>query len=292
MLTFALTILALLTLATLLVRYRLSVNTSPELLNNQKRIRTWWVICLICIPTFYIGGWALSLLIYALIYLAFYELSRLQDLRINFVRFLLLTLVIVSYDFVVGRFPDQANVFFVIPVLILFASLFFSHSTGTRALFVLLFCIASLHSLQLISQLSNQYAYDSGLIILFLVFITSANDIFQYLCGKLLGHKQLAPGLSPNKTIEGALGGIFFTGLIFALVLPQLVAITWFEAIIIGVLVSMLGILGDLYFSFFKRLVNAKDSGTLMPGHGGLLDRIDSLTLTAPGFGFCLYVVT
>ncbi|MGD8925422.1 MAG: phosphatidate cytidylyltransferase, partial [Thioalkalispiraceae bacterium] len=119
-------------------------------------------------------------------------------------------------------------------------------------------------------------------------FITSLNDIFQYLCGKLFGKMPLAPRISPNKTIEGAIGGILLTGLVVSLSLPWIVKITWPSAILIGVIIAALGIVGDLNISFIKRQANAKDSGASMPGHGGLLDRIDSLILTAPGFGLCL----
>ncbi len=148
------------------------------------------------------------------------------------------------------------------------------------------------HSFLLISHQSDRSGYDSGLVILFLFFITSLNDIIQYLCGTLFGKKQLAPYLSPNKTIEGAIGGIFLTGLIVAATLPFIVNMTWPMAILTGMFISMLGIIGDLSFSFFKRQVKVKDTGTSLPGHGGLLDRIDSLTLTAPGFGFCISVLS
>jgi phosphatidate cytidylyltransferase len=155
-----------------------------------------------------------------------------------------------------------------------------------------LFCITSIESILLISQQSDRSGYDSGLIVLFLFFITSLNDILQYICGTLFGKNHLAPYLSPNKTIEGAVGGIFLTGIIVAATLPFIVTIAWPTAIIVGMFISILGILGDLSFSYYKRQAKIKDIGTSMPGHGGLLDRIDSLTLTAPGFGICLSMIS
>lgn len=291
MLTLSALILMLLVLATLTVQFQLRFNTSSELSNNQTRIRTWWVIYFICIPAFYLGGYALILLAYALIYWAAFEFSRLYDIRINFIRVVFLTLSIIGCNIIIDSFINLAHLFFIVPIMTLGIALLVSASTITRVVIMLVFFITSILSIQLISQLSTKLGYDSGLVLLFLFFITAANDIFQYLCGKLFGHKQLSPNLSPNKTIEGALGGIFITGLIFAFTLPHIISVTWATALFIGFFVSVLGISGDLAFSYFKRLAGVKDSGSSMPGHGGLLDRIDSLTLTAPGFGLCLSLV-
>jgi len=292
MLTLSALILMLLVFATLTVQFQLRFNTSSELTNNQTRIRTWWVIYFVCIPAFYLGSYALTLLAYALIYWAAFEFSRLCDVRINITRVLFLTLGIIVYNIIIDSFINQAHLFFILPMLVLGISLMFSASVNTRIVVMLVFFISSILSIQLISQMSDKLGYDSGLVLLFLFFITAANDIFQYLCGKLFGKKQLSPNLSPNKTIEGALGGIFITGLIFAFILPYVISVTWAVALFIGFFVSVLGISGDLSFSYFKRLAGAKDSGSSIPGHGGLLDRIDSLTLTAPGFGLCLSLVS
>jgi phosphatidate cytidylyltransferase len=193
-----------------------------------------------------------------------------------------------SYSMVLTRFPDINYIFFILPVIILFCYFQLSDRSRLRIPLQILFCITSIESILLISEQSIRSGYDSALIILFLFFITSLNDIFQYLCGKLFGKMPLAPRISPNKTIEGAIGGILLTGLVVSLSLPWIVKITWPSAILIGVIIAALGIVGDLNISFIKRQANAKDSGASMPGHGGLLDRIDSLILTAPGFGLCL----
>jgi len=291
MFTLSLFILTLLALATIIVRVKISRNNSPELTANKKRIQAWWVICIICMPIFYLGGWALTLLLYALIYWAAFEFSRLQNIRINFMRILLLSLTIIGYHFMIEHYQNLSRIFFVLPILLLIVSILASTLTNVRNTLLLFFCVTSLLSLQLISQFSIKVGYDSSLIILFIFFITSANDIIQYLCGKLLGRTKLAPTLSPNKTIEGALGGMCVTGVIFALILPYIITVAWDTALLIGVVISMLGIMGDLHFSFFKRLAKVKNTGSSIPGHGGILDRIDSLTLTAPGFGLCLSLV-
>ena len=103
--------------------------------------------------------------------------------------------------------------------------------------------------------------------------------------GASLGKRPIAPRLSPKKTIEGFVAGMLFS-VAFALICHfwflQTIPIS--DSIIIGILLACVGLLGDLAESAFKRSAGVKDSGSLIPGHGGILDRIDSLLLTAPVF--------
>jgi phosphatidate cytidylyltransferase len=108
-------------------------------------------------------------------------------------------------------------------------------------------------------------------------------DIGGYFAGRLLGKRLLWPFISPKKTIEGAVGGIVLSilnAIIFSLIRPELLAIG--EAIMIGLLISILGQLGDLIQSAYKRIRNIKDSGKILPGHGGILDRTDSWIIVFP----------
>jgi len=108
------------------------------------------------------------------------------------------------------------------------------------------------------------------------------NDSFAYIVGKNLGKQKLFPSVSPKKTIEGFLGGILFACIasyFISLYTPQITYTSW---LIISIIVSTLGTLGDLVESKFKRQAQVKDSGTIMPGHGGLMDRLDSIIFAAP----------
>ena len=114
--------------------------------------------------------------------------------------------------------------------------------------------------------------------VIFLVVTTELNDIFQYLTGKSLGKRKILPKISPNKTIEGFAGGLLLTPLL-SIGLGTLLglSISMFTLAIIGLAISFFGFWGDVTFSYLKRRAGVKDTGTLIPAHGGLLDRIDSL---------------
>lgn len=121
---------------------------------------------------------------------------------------------------------------------------------------------------------------------LFLIFcLIWVNDIFAYLFGNFVGKTPLAPKISPKKSVEGFLGGFVFTillGFFIEKIRPGLIG----NYIIISLLISIAGPLGDLAASKIKRLFGAKDSGNILPGHGGFLDRLDSFIFTVP----CIYL--
>lgn len=126
-------------------------------------------------------------------------------------------------------------------------------------------------------------SYQSDIIICILVFIW-VNDSFAYLVGKNLGKHKLFESVSPKKTIEGFIGGWVFS-LIAAFIISKYHTesnINLLDWVLLASIVSVFGTIGDLIESKFKRQVNAKDSGTLIPGHGGFLDRLDSLYFVAP----------
>jgi phosphatidate cytidylyltransferase len=108
------------------------------------------------------------------------------------------------------------------------------------------------------------------------------NDSFAFLVGKNFGKKKLFPSVSPNKTVEGFFGGMIFS-LLAALVINKVYPhFSLFHWMMIALIVSNFGTIGDLVVSKFKRQANLKDSGNLMPGHGGILDRLDSLLFASP----------
>lgn len=116
--------------------------------------------------------------------------------------------------------------------------------------------------------------------VFFALATTFASDITAFFSGRALGRHRLAPYISPRKTREGAIGGILgavIVSLFFILPTPLSLHLHWGQVILLGFLVSIFAQLGDLVESLFKRNMGAKDSGKLIPGHGGFLDRMDSL---------------
>lgn len=119
--------------------------------------------------------------------------------------------------------------------------------------------------------------------LLWLVFITAfVTDTFAYFTGVFFGKTKLCPNISPKKTVEGSIGGILgctaISGIFASIVIPEL----FIHCLIMGFIGSIIAQLGDLTASMFKRYVGIKDYGKIMPGHGGVLDRFDSILFTAP----------
>ncbi len=123
-------------------------------------------------------------------------------------------------------------------------------------------------------------------IVLMLLLTVESNDIFAFISGKAFGRRKLAPNTSPNKTLGGALGALVLTTTLTAAIGHVIFRGTpldgWAPLIGLGILISGVGQFGDLMFSSIKRDLGIKDIGVTIPGHGGLLDRFDSLILVAP----------
>ncbi len=133
---------------------------------------------------------------------------------------------------------------------------------------------------------------DGIFLIFFVVLVTWAGDTGAYYTGVSIGRTPLAPKISPNKTVEGLLGGCLLA------VMIALIARAWFipsltivDAVVLGIVLTLAGLIGDLSESMFKRGAGVKDSGGLIPGHGGMLDRLDSLLLTAPTYYYYVTLV-
>lgn len=126
-------------------------------------------------------------------------------------------------------------------------------------------------------------------LLLFLLLLTGLNDVFQFLWGKSIGRRRVAPDVSPGKTLGGLLGGVATTIALAPLVGPLLTFLDWQRSLIAGAIIGVAGFAGDLCMSALKRDLGIKDFGATLPGHGGILDRVDSLTYTAPLFFHFVY---
>ena len=188
-----------------------------------------------------------------------------------------------------GLLPETATFAFIVMAILL------SHvmagrelSTGLLDTAVIAFGVFYvawlLGHLILIRQLT-----DGSFLIFFLFLVTWANDTAAYYVGSYLGRRQMAPRISPKKTWEGAAGGLIGSvAAAFACRAWFLESIGATDALVVGLLIGVVAPLGDLCESVLKRSAGIKDSGSLIPGHGGVLDRVDSLIFTAPVFYYCL----
>lgn len=140
----------------------------------------------------------------------------------------------------------------------------------------------------LFSAIVRIYATEKGVYLVFIPFILAmVSDTGAYFAGRFFGKHKLAPVVSPNKTIEGVIGGLLMTvlGMIVYCLVMQFgfkLRVNYFYAVIYGIVGALAGVFGDLSFSAIKRQTGIKDYGNLIPGHGGILDRFDSTTVVAP----------
>jgi phosphatidate cytidylyltransferase len=148
-------------------------------------------------------------------------------------------------------------------------------------LMVCVYCISHVPALVTLTIPGNE---GRGLMLIaFLVLVVQASDVLQYVWGKLLGRTRVAPNLSPSKTWEGLIGGVLSATLIGAL-LSVITPFSMVEAAMLALVITLMGFLGGLVMSAIKRDRGVKDWGRMIEGHGGMLDRMDSVVFAAPVF--------
>jgi phosphatidate cytidylyltransferase len=142
------------------------------------------------------------------------------------------------------------------------------------------FLYGSIILLGLLISTSHLFTNDKFLLLISLIIVW-VSDIFAYFFGKIYGKNKLAPSVSPGKTVEGVYGAVF-ANFLLVLILSQVFDYSIMSLSLLSLIIIPLSIFGDLFESLLKREANLKDSGNLIPGHGGVLDRIDGLCSTLP----------
>lgn len=194
--------------------------------------------------------------------------------------------------------------FLAICVIIRFKTLDFTKLSGMTVFSaIIIFCFYSLVSLKFVLP-KAEYGYDATYLVVLICAYAWGGDTMAYFTGRAFGKRKLAPDVSPKKTVEGAIGGVLGSmlfGLIVTIVYVQLFGrllafsrvhmLYYLLVVLLGAVASVLGIVGDLFASAIKRQCGIKDFGTIFPGHGGILDRFDSLLFIAPLVSFAVRFV-
>ncbi len=264
------------------------------------RVRTWWVI---------VGLFAVSLLLKPVVtiallgfisFLAFKEYLTLVPTRRADHRVLLWAYLAIPlqyywasagwYGMFIVFIPVYMFLLLPLRMVLIGETQGFIRAAGTLhwGLMTTVFSLSHAAFLLALPVERNPAAGGDGLL-LYLLILTEFNDVAQYVSGKMLGRYKVIPKVSPKKTVEGVIGGVIATTLLAVLAAPYLTPLTPAESVLLGLLLGFAGFFGDVTISAVKRDIGIKDSGSILPGHGGILDRVDSLTFTAPLFFHAVY---
>ncbi|WP_237464360.1 phosphatidate cytidylyltransferase [Vibrio stylophorae] len=259
------------------------------------RIRSWWIMVFLFCGALIVSR-TVAIAFFALIsYLALKEYfsiipTRRADRRVLFWAYLAIPIQffwvwLADYGFFIIFIPVYMFLLLPMQMVIVGETDRFLRAAGTIhwGLMTMVFSVSHLAFLLALPDHGDALAGGPGLV-LYLVVLTQFNDVAQYTWGKLLGKRKIIPKVSPNKTWAGFVGGVATTTALAVALAPFLTPMQWPMAMAAGVLIAISGFIGDVTISALKRDLQIKDSGNLLPGHGGILDRIDSLTYSAPLF--------
>jgi phosphatidate cytidylyltransferase len=266
----------------------------PVVDNLNARTRAWWLMCIILLGTLYLGFTATVALFALISFLTLREFitmtptARGDHRSLFWCFFIILPLQYLLvwrqwYGLFSVLIPVWAFVF--ISIRNALAGEIQSYLARLAKIhWGLMVCVYFLsHVPMLLTLKSTAPRFNPLALLLFLIIIGQASDVMQYVCGKLWGKRKLAPSLSPSKTWEGLIGGVLAVSLIGAALWQWTPGTPW-QAMGFAFMIAVTGFFGGLILSAVKRDHGVKDFGHIIAGHGGMLDRVDSLCFSAPLF--------
>ncbi len=293
-------IVAILIIATVIVFVLGRMRPDRDYTELKLRVRSWWIMATVFAIAISVHRNA-SIVFFAFVsFLALKEYlslipTRRADRRVLFWAYLTipvqyLWVAMHWYGMFIIFIPVYAFLFLPLRTLLIGQTEDFLRAMASLhwGLMLMVFCISHVAFLLVLPASGNPVAGGAGLV-LFLVFLTQFNDVSQYVWGKTLGRRKIVPTVSPGKTWGGFVGGVATTTALAWVLSPWLTPLNWYEALGAGFLIGIAGFIGDINISALKRDIGVKDSGSMLPGHGGVLDRVDSLTFTAPLFFHYVY---
>ncbi|WP_230621725.1 phosphatidate cytidylyltransferase [Aggregatibacter sp. Marseille-P9115] len=262
--------------------------------NLNARINAWWVMILIIFAAAALGFYGVIGLFFVISFMALREFLSLLYIRRGdhlalaacFYVILPLQYFLVAIDWF-SMFTIFIPVYGFLFLPILSALLgdtahFLDRSTKVQwALMISVFCIS--HIPAILTLDIEGFEDKKLLLMIFLILVVQSSDVLQYVWGKLFGKHKIAPKLSPSKTVEGFVGGVVSASVLGGL-LYWLTPFNPVQAVLMSLLICLMGFLGGLVMSAMKRSMGVKDWGNMISGHGGMLDRMDSLCFAAPIF--------
>lgn len=279
----------------LILKARLSPDAPSAVIDNlNSRVKAWWVMVILLAVAFWIGKAGVIGLFAFISFQCLREYlsityTRRGDHRAllwSFLFFLPLQYYLVAVNWY-GLFSILIPVyaFLLLPIsssLGRDATRFLERTAKMQwGLMICVYCLS--HVPALITLDIPGYTGRNTLLIVFLLLTVQSSDVFQYVWGKLLGRRKLAPEISPSKTVEGLVGGVLSSTAVGA-ALWWITPFNVWQAALIALTINIMGFFGGFVLSAIKRDRGVKDWGSLIEGHGGMLDRVDSISFSAPIF--------
>ena len=277
------------------LKFKVGFSTPHAVIDNlNARINAWWVMILIIFAAAALGFYGVIGLFFVISFMALREFLSLLYIRRGdhlalaacFYVILPLQYFLVAIDWF-SMFTIFIPVYGFLFLPILSALLgdtahFLDRSTKVQwALMISVFCIS--HIPAILTLDIEGFEDKKLLLMIFLILVVQSSDVLQYVWGKLFGKHKIAPKLSPSKTVEGFVGGVVGASVLGGL-LYWLTPFNPVQAVLMSLLICLMGFLGGLVMSAMKRSMGVKDWGNMISGHGGMLDRMDSLCFAAPIF--------
>jgi len=290
-----------LVLATLIVQTLIRLKLSSDFTNLRQRINSWWIMATVFTLAMTLNR-NVSIAFFGFIcFLALKEFlslipTRRADRRVLFWAYLTIPfqfywVYLEWYGMFIIFIPVYAFLILPMRMVTIGETKGYVRATGTIhwGLMLTVFCLSHTAFLLILKPTGETGSSIGPSLVLFLVVLTQLNDVFQFIWGKSFGRRKILPKVSPGKTWAGFLGGVSTTALVAWQVGPYLTILNEWQALFGGLIVGLGGFFGDVNLSALKRDLGVKDSGSILPGHGGILDRVDSLTYTAPLFFHFVY---
>jgi phosphatidate cytidylyltransferase len=278
-----------------LLKWRVAHGEPHNVIDNlNSRIKAWWVMVLLISGSFLFGKTGVILLFAFMSFAALREYITLAYTRAgdHLALALMFYVALPAQYYLIwtewyGLYSIfiPVHVFLVLPIL---ASLgkdtnrFLERTAKMQwGMMICVFCVS--HVPALLTLNIPGYEGRNLLLIVFLIAVVQGSDVLQYVWGKLLGKRKIAPELSPSKTLEGLVGGVA-TATLMGAALSWITPFNAWQAALIALVICLMGFLGGLVMSAIKRDRGVKDWGAMIEGHGGMLDRLDSVVFAAPVF--------